>query len=121
VLTVYGTIIGIFGGKGETFKNELAIQISDFEKLILGKNFCLAGDLNIMLSGYAYPSHTARDSLNNFFNNNFIRCLTSGIPKNVNHIAISNEFLKEKSVENKYWNEEETLSDHKGICVSLTT
>jgi exonuclease III len=121
LLTIYGTIIGILGGKGEVFKNELAIQILDFEKLSVGKNFCLAGDLNIMLSGYAYPSHTARESLNNFFDKNSINCVTSNIPKNVNHIAINNEFLTGKLVENKYWNEEKILSDHKGICISLTT
>ena len=60
-LNVYGTIIGVFGGKGERFKDDMKSQSSDFEKL--SGNICIAGDFNIALSGFAYPSYKARNHI----------------------------------------------------------
>lgn len=117
LLNVYGTIIGVFGGKDERFKSDLKSQLLDFDKLT--GNICIAGDFNVQLSGYAYPSHTARNSLHQIFDKLNLKSLTSMIPLNVEHIIVSNEFVNNRTIDIETWNEEKTLSDHVGICITL--
>ncbi|MEZ4935964.1 MAG: hypothetical protein R2799_00060 [Crocinitomicaceae bacterium] len=54
VLTVYGTIIGVFANKQPRFDEDLFGQIEDFNRIFPGKQVCIIGDLNIMFSGFAY-------------------------------------------------------------------
>ncbi len=116
LLNIYGTIIGVFGGKGERFQNDMKSQKRDFENL--SGNLCLAGDFNIALSGFAYPSHKARNEIRETFENLNLQCLTSEIIDNVDHIAISKSYLANREMSIEIWNEDKTLSDHIGICLT---
>ena len=117
ILNVYGTIIGVFGGKGERFQNDMKSQSLDFEKL--SGNICIAGDFNIALSGFAYPSHKARNELNEMFEKLNLKCLTSEIIDNVDHIVISKNYVENHKTSIEIWNEDKALSDHIGICITL--
>lgn len=118
VLTIYGTIIGAFGGKDERFKTDLKFQSLDFENL--SGNICIAGDFNVYMIGYAYPSHEARKKLNQIFDNLNLQCLTREIADNVDHIVLSHDFIKDKKINIETWNLDKKLSDHIGICIHLS-
>ena len=60
---------------------------------------CIIGDLNVFFSGYAYPSHKARNTLNKAFAELEMQNLTAEIPVNVDHIVISKELLRGKKME----------------------
>ena len=117
LLTVYGTIIGVFGGKDKRFQNDMKLQSLDFENL--SGNICIAGDFNIALSGFAYPSNKARDEINQTFESLNLKCLTSEILDNVDHIAISKSYIQNRKANIEIWNEDKELSDHIGICITL--
>ncbi len=119
LLNVYGTIIGVFGGKGVRFKNDLNSQILDFNKFALENYLCVAGDFNVMFSGLAYPSHESRNKLNTVFDELNLENLTSKIENNVDHIVLSKDFLANKKIEITIWNEDKKLSDHIGICLDI--
>ena len=119
LLNVYGTIIGVFGGIGERFKNDLEKQLLDFENLSKEKFVCIAGDLNVTFSGRVYPSHDAKNKLNSAFEKLKLKNLTSEIENNVDHIVISKSFVENKKVKIETWNEDKQLSDHIGICVTI--
>ena len=120
LLSVYATIIGVFGGQGQRFQDDLQGQLLDFNRLFPGKQVCLIGDYNIQFSGFAYPSHLARQTMNTVFQKYILTNLTASVPGCVDHIAISNEFLKGKKVTFDIWNEDKKLSDHKGTSITLT-
>mgnify|MGYP003468136382 CR=1 FL=1 len=120
ILKVYGTIIGIFGGIGKRFESDLMGQLSDFENFEAEKSNCIIGDLNVYFSGYAYPSRYARNILNETFEKLKMENLTSEIAENVDHIIISKEFIKNKKTEIETWNLDKKLSDHIGICLTIT-
>lgn len=117
-LTIYGTIIGIAGGKGERFIKDMNSTINDLRNLKF-ENLCFSGDFNTMLSGYAYPSHEARNKLNNLFDELSLTCLTSALSENVNHIVLSNSMIQNRSIFIETWNEDKRLSDHTGICITI--
>ena len=94
LLNIYGTIIGVFGGKGERFQNDMKMQSLNFENLV--GNICIAGDFNIALSGFTYPSHKARNEINETFEKLNLKCLTFEIIDNVDHIAINKSYCKIK-------------------------
>jgi len=118
-LNVYATIIGVFGGIGERFKSDLENQLLDFEKLSSEKPLCIIGDLNVTFSGRVYPSHDARNKLNNTFEKLKLTNITAAIENNVDHIVVSKDFIKNKKVTIKTWNHDKKLSDHIGICVTI--
>ena len=123
LLTLYGTIIGVFGGKGDRFKNDLENQILDFNKMLDKNASCIIGDFNVMFSGYAYPSHIARDTLNNIFDKLQLINTTEKIEyfeKNVEHIVISSSIIKDKKLTIDYWNDNFELSEHIGICLTIS-
>lgn len=119
ILKVYGTIIGVFGGIGKRFESDLIGQLKDFENFEAEKSNCIIGDLNIYFSGYAYPSHYARNILNETFQKLKMTNLTSEIEENVDHIIISKEFMKNKKTKIETWNLDKKLSDHIGICLTI--
>jgi len=119
ILNVYGTIIGVFGGHGERFRSDLENQLIDFENLSHKNSFCIAGDFNITFSGRAYPSHDARNKMNSIFEKLDLTNLTSNIENSADHIVLSREFLSDKKFNIEIWNEDKTLSDHIGICITL--
>ena len=118
-LIVYGTIIGIYG-KNRPFKENLIYQISDIYKISKMGNLCMIGDYNTSFADNYYFTQVGRDLLNCTFRNKNIKLLTENVEQCIDHIAISERFLKNfdigKIVE---WNKEKTLSDHKGIFVNL--
>ena len=121
VLTVYGTIIGILGGNGigrQRFKDDFKEQLSDFENLLASKQALIAGDFNVTFSGRPYPSvHDAQTLRSAFIKAGLIN-LTETIPDGIDHIVVSNSFMKDKVVSITTWNEDKKLSDHIGICIS---
>lgn len=118
-LKVFGTIIGVFGGKGERFQIDLNMQILDFLTFDKNQSNCIIGDLNVMFSGYAYPSHHARNRLNATFDDLQMKNLTATIANNVDHIILSKSFLKNKTINVELFNADKKLSDHLGICVTI--
>ena len=118
-LIIYGTVIGVFGGKGDGFKKDLKNQTSDFKKFDLEKNYCIVGDFNVFFSGYNYPSKIARTELNEVFTLLQLKNLTGSISENVDHVVISNEFLKDKMTTIEIFNSDKKLSDHIGICLTI--
>ena len=118
-LKVYGTIIGIFGGIGERFTNDLEGSLSDFKKFDRSQSICIAGDLITFLSGYVYPSHKARNSLLEAFDELDMECVTKGLKENVDHIALSKHFILNKNITIETWNHDKKLSDHIGICLTI--
>lgn len=119
-LTVYGTIIGVFGGNGrasERYKSDLQHTIDDV--LELTEPLCIAGDLNTTFSGWTYPSHEGRNALKDLFGQKEMVCLTAEIENNVNHIAMSRSFIEGKNISIETWNHDKKLSDHIGICVTI--
>ena len=119
-LKVYGTIIGIFGGIGKRFESDLKGQLKDFEKFEPEESNCIIGDLNVFFSGYSYPSLFARKVLNETFEKLKMENLTAEITENVDHIIISKEFIKDRKIEIDTWNSDKKLSDHIGICITIT-
>lgn len=119
ILRMYGTLTGALGGKGEIFASDLKGQLHDFDKLLQGHSCCIAGDLNTFFSGYAYPSHAVRCAFTTSFEKLDLKNLTADIPENVDHIVISNNFIKDKNTTLSIFNKDKSLSDHIGICIEI--
>ena len=119
LLKVYGTIIGVFGGIGKRFENDLTLHLKDFENLDANSLNCIIGDFNVSFSGYAYPSHYARTTLNNVFEKLKMENVTRNIPENVDHISISKAFIENKKINIETWNEDKKWSDHIGISLTI--
>lgn len=120
LLTVYGSIIGVFGSRQPRFDTDLNGQLADFEKLFPGRQVCLAGDLNVTFSGRPWPSNNARQVLVDAFETFGLTNTTANIADTVDHIVLSNNFLENKHLEIETWNEDKKLSDHVGHLLTLT-
>ena len=120
LLTVYGTIIGVFANRQPRFDNDLYGQLEDYEKIFQGRQVCIAGDFNVTFSGRAYPSHKARQTQIETFKNFGLTNTTAAIVDNIDHIVFSNDFLKSKQIDIETWNADKKLSDHIGHCLTLT-
>ncbi|MBK8329340.1 MAG: endonuclease/exonuclease/phosphatase family protein [Bacteroidetes bacterium] len=118
-LIVYGTIIGVFANRQPKFDNDLNGQVEDFKKLFPNKQVAIIGDFNIIFKGFAYPSHKAREKMNEVFTEHKLTITTTEIENNIDHIVISDDFLKDKTTEVSIWNEDKILSDHIGVCLTL--
>lgn len=119
LLTVYGSIIGVFGNRQPRFDDDLNGQLSDFENLFLGRQVCFAGDLNTTFSGRPWPSKKARQILTDAFKGLKLTNTTGKIDDTVDHIVLSNDFLKNKVMQIETWNEDKKLSDHVGHMITL--
>ncbi len=118
-ITVYGTIIGIYGNRNKNFKTDLSQQLIDYEKLSTGKNFCLIGDYNISFADNYYFTNYGRNELVKVFENNKLNLLTRNRTECIDHIAISESLTTNLKTEIGEWNIDKKLSDHKGIYVEL--
>ena len=119
-LLVYGTIIGIYGNRDRSFMQDLSKQIYDFKLLSAnGNNICICGDFNCSFSDNYYYTKGGRKLILNSFTDNSIDILTSGRKKCIDHIAISKKYISGYTFDIVEWNEEKTLSDHKGILAEL--
>ncbi|MBK7959707.1 MAG: endonuclease/exonuclease/phosphatase family protein [Bacteroidetes bacterium] len=120
ILTVYGSIIGVFANRQPRFNNDLNGQLTDFEKIFPGRQICIAGDFNITFSGRPWPSKKARQTLVEAFTNYGLTNTTANIADTVDHIVLSNDFIANKQIEIKTWNGDKKLSDHVGHVLTLT-
>lgn len=123
-LVVHGTIIGILGNRNENFKIDLANQIEDYKRIGSKTNFCVVGDFNISFSDGHYFTDHGRISLNNVFQELDMQISTASIQKNIDHIAISNQFLQNIIPSRGCWNEDTKnaippLSDHMGVWIKV--
>jgi hypothetical protein len=118
-LIVYGTIIGIYGNRNSNFNADLSLQIKDYQKLSIEKNFCLIGDYNISFADNYYFTHNGRNELNKVFKECELNLLTRDISECIDHIAVSERFKTNLEIEIGEWNLDKKLSDHKGIYVDF--
>lgn len=118
-LLVYGTIIGIYGNRNPNFVADLARQIEDVKRLSALGNVCFLGDYNLTFCDNYYYTKQGRADVLQCFSENKIALLTKDRPECIDHIAISENFVRGAAIQIDEWNYDKTLSDHKGIVVSL--
>jgi len=122
-LAVYCTVIGINGNRRKNFDADLVKQLEDFERISVNENFCenfcIGGDLNMSFADNYYFTQDGRKKLIDSFEKLKMTNLTAGIPENIDHIIISDEFIKGKSIILSEWNRDKKLSDHIGVCVTI--
>jgi len=119
LLTIYGSIIGVFANRQPRFDNDLKGQLADFERIFPGSQVCIAGDSNVTFSGRPWPSMKARQTLVDNFKNHGLTITTAGINNTVDQIVLSNKFLDNKNLEIITWNADKKLNDHVGHLLIL--
>jgi endonuclease/exonuclease/phosphatase family metal-dependent hydrolase len=119
-LLVYGVVIGIYGNRHKSYIEDLPLISSDIESLAAdGKKLCVCGDFNCSFSDNYYYTKAGRIALEDMFTRNGIDLLTRNQPECIDHIAISRGFSGVAAVRVEEWNNDKTLSDHKGIVAEL--
>jgi endonuclease/exonuclease/phosphatase family metal-dependent hydrolase len=118
-LAVYGTIIGIEGNRKPNFEEDLDQQLLDFEKIANENNLCISGDFNISFGDNYYFTENGRQKINDSFAKLDLKNLTSEISQNIDHIALTKNFITGKSITFDTWNLDKTLSDHIGVSITV--
>jgi endonuclease/exonuclease/phosphatase family metal-dependent hydrolase len=123
-LSVYGTVLGVLGNKGNQFKDDLEKQLLDYENINKqSKNFCIIGDLNISFSDNYYFTKDGRMKLNSSFEKYQMKNYTADLKHNIDHIILTEKFVGKHKIVTSYWNETENkqtrLSDHKGVMIEI--
>ena len=119
-LLVYGTIIGIYGNRNKNFSEDLTFITEDVARLVKsGKPLCVCGDYNMTFSDNYYFTKSGRAALEEMFTSNDLSLLTRNRPECIDHIALSMEFVGDRSTSVSEWNLDKKLSDHKGVVVDL--
>ena len=118
-LLVYGTIIGILGNRDDSFKQDLLLQVKDYERLSKVGNICISGDFNCSFADNYYFTNFSRYTLSTSFAHNNISLLTANQPKCIDHIAASKKFVGDSKVNVFEWNLDKSLSDHKGVVAEI--
>ena len=118
-LNVYGTVIGVLGNRNPSFLADLRKQISDWKHMAKNGNICIAGDFNLSFADSYYFTKVGRQLITDCFEELKIKNLTHDIKNNVDHIAISESFVKGAKFETGVWNEDKKLSDHQGVWAVL--
>ena len=120
-LLVYGTIIGIYGNRHSSYKEELQAQVKDFASLSeLGKDICICGDFNCSFSDNYYYTNAGREIIRQSLINNTLTLLTEAQSECIDHVAVSSRLVHNAMVSIMEWNIDKKLSDHKGIAVQIT-
>lgn len=120
-LLVYGTIIGIHGNRRSSYMEDLMKQIQDYKRLSAGvSNLCICGDYNCSFADNYYFTKDGRAQILQSFEENNIEILTAGRPSCIDHIAVSKHFIIDSEIQIEEWNQEKTMSDHKGIAITLS-
>ena len=120
VLTVYGTIIGVFANRQPRFNEDLQGVLDDLGKLGKKEFLCVAGDLNTTFSGHTYPSHEARNKLLEMIASYDLKNPTGEIEDNVDHILLSSAYCRKYEFKTDTWNTDKKLSDHIGVALSIS-
>ncbi len=118
-LLVYGTIIGVFGNRNPNFSACLSAQIEDIRRLSEFGSVCVAGDYNLSFCDNYYYTKQGRADLLKCFSESKIELLTKSCPECIDHIAVSENFLRGAAVKIEEWNGDKALSDHKGIAAEI--
>ncbi len=112
-------MIGIHGNRRDSFKTDSDKQIEDFHRIAAHGNFCIAGDINMSFGDNYYHTNDGREKLNNAFMQLKLVNTTAGIPENIDHIILSEDFVGGREVSTLTWNEDKSLSDHIGVEVVI--
>jgi len=144
-LHVYGTVIGIYGKNRlyeprvvpkTDFETAVEIQLIDWERLERLGNICIAGDFNLSIGNDVYVNVKApqRSRVLDCFRELNITVPTKFEPENIDHIAksmdnnvdhmaMSDSFLRNVDHEITTWNggkkKDLNVSDHMGVCLTL--
>jgi endonuclease/exonuclease/phosphatase family metal-dependent hydrolase len=118
-LQVYGTIIGVYGNRRACFKPSLEKQIADWGDISKHGALCIAGDYNISFSDNYYYTAEGREKIVASFSELAIDNLTANLANNIDHIAISKQYMQDRKYALTTWNEDKKLSDHIGVCVQV--
>lgn len=123
-LNVYGTVIGKLGSREQSFLPDLEKQIADWQRISQIGDICIAGDFNISFSDSYYFTKEGRKKISDCFETLQINNLTGQKAECIDHIAISDSFVKTAICTADEWNLERRkaiprLSDHKGVWVNL--
>ena len=120
-LIVYGTVIGIYGNRHDSFMPDLSAQVADIERLAsYGNPVCICGDYNCSFSDNYYFTKDGRARIEDMLIMNRLELLTRNQPECIDHISVSRELVGDSEVLVKEWNLDKKLSDHKGIMVEFT-
>lgn len=117
-LTVYGSIIGSFGGRGIHFNRDLEQQKNDIQKL--KGNICFSGDFNISFSGWKYPSLKVIDKTRDFFDTQNLEIVTENNSNSVIHTIFNRDFLADKIYTSKIIEIQRQLSDHHPVVCEVS-
>ena len=119
-LIVYGSIIGIYGNRHQTYIPDLFKQIDDLRRLSrLGTAICFCGDFNCSIEDNYYFTAAGRETILNGLEDCGLSLLTVKQPECIDHIALTIDFVEKAEVNIEEWNQAKKLSDHKGIAVSF--
>ena len=118
-LIVYGTIMGIYGNRHSSYDSDVDNQMEDIHRLSKDKYVCVCGDYNCSFGDNYYFTKSGRVKVLNAFSEKEIAILTENQPETIDHIAISQKFIEGAIVEVEEWNGDKSLSDHKGIAVTI--
>ena len=119
-LIVYGTIIGVYGNRHQTFLPDLMKRMDDLRVLSkLGTAICFCGDFNCSFADNYYFTTAGRAAIWDGLKDCDLSLLTKGQPECIDHIALTKCFVGNDDVQIEEWNQTKTLSDHKGIAVSF--
>ncbi len=119
-LVVYGTIMGILGNRQAEYRESLPKQLSDIQRLVdAGKSLCVCGDLNCSFADNYYFTNDGRDAVRKSFFDCGIELLTENLPEAIDHIAVSSDIVAGRQIEPEEWNQDKSLSDHKGVSVQI--
>ena len=117
---IYGTIIGIFGNREKSFRQDLEKQTEDIRKLTEnGADICVIGDYNLTFSDNYYYTKYGRDMINDTFAKSAVKIITADRRECIDHIAISERYIGDSSIYIDEWNYDKSLSDHKGIVAEI--
>lgn len=119
-LYIYGTIVGVLGNRNQNFIPDLKSQMNDLQR-IFEQNICFLGDLNCTFSDNYYFTHEARNLFNENFDSLNLKNITANLSENIDHIVISDNFIKNFKIKVSEFNVDKKLSDHKGIVTEFTT
>lgn len=117
-LVIYGSIIGIFGGKGLHFENDLEQQKKDIKNL--KGNICFSGDFNISFSGWKYPSIKIIEGTKEFFSAQNLEIITKNNKDSAIHTIFNKDFLKDKIYTTKMIGIDRKISDHNLIICEIS-
>lgn len=118
-MTLYGSIIGSLGGRGQLFEKDLLFQKTEIEKLAKSGRLIYAGDFNIAFSGLPYPSKRVVQEMTDFFNLNSLTITTSENKDSAIHVVVSNEILNGRIAKPEMLAIERKISDHNLVLLDL--